>query len=961
MNRKLRTALALGSALSAIIASPQAMAAGTLDGSVVDATGTRALQAAQVTIIELGRTVSTARDGSFRFPEVPAGTYTLEVQYVGAPTETVTVTVPETGTVRETVALGSADDSILVVGQLANQASALSRKRAADTVSDVLTRDAIGQFPDQNVAESLRRLPGINVLNDQGEGRFVSVRGLDPQLNSTSLNGVRLPAPESDTRSVALDVISSDIIESITVKKSLTPDMDGDTIGGSVEIETTSAFDRKTDLFTARVEGSYNDYSNELTPKGSFDFATRITDSFGISGGLSYYNRKFETDNIEADGWDDVDGTPFAEEVEYRDYDVERDRLSATLGADFRVGDTTELFVKGVFSQFDDHEYRRRLSFDFGDSIDISATGNVVTYADTYDEEEDEGRVRVERDVKDRFERQRIWNVVFGGKTELDSGWFAEYSASYAKASEKEDGSVDPAQFRRDFENENVAIAIDYSDPRVPLFDVVGNGFTFRDASSYELNDIEYTVLSDAQDEEYAAQFDLGRDFYMGAGTFTVQAGFKGRWREKTYDKQVEFWENEDLTLADVLGTSTYRLTSIDPVPSYDGATDFFNANRDAFELNEIDSAFDSALEDYRADEDILAGYLLGQFETDRLSVIGGVRYENTSNKLYGNTATIYEEGAVLGADCGADAGAEADDDIICVAPVEYERDYDQWLPSLNAKYEITPGLLVRAAGYKSLMRPKLSSLAPRFEIEVNDENEIEGTFGNPNLRPYESWNLDASLEYYMSSNGALSAAVFWKDIKDYIVDVNIDESGVFNGIAFDEATIPINGRGAEVFGVELSASQALDFLPGILSGFLVQANYTYTDATGELPDGDFTDLDNVDSYREIMLPSSSKHTLNGVLGYEKGPVSLRLAGTYRDKYLDEAGGDAEEDRYVDDHFQMDFSARLRLNEGVQLYYEWVNINNAKYFAYNNYAGQRNLYQYEEYNWTMKFGARLNF
>ena len=218
---------------------------------------------------------------------MPAGTYTLEVQYVGAPTETVTVTVPETGTVRETVALGSADDSILVVGQLANQASALSRKRAADTVSDVLTRDAIGQFPDQNVAESLRRLPGINVLNDQGEGRFVSVRGLDPQLNSTSLNGVRLPAPESDTRSVALDVISSDIIESITVNKSLTPDMDGDTIGGSVEIETTSAFDRKTDLFTARVEGSYNDYSNELTPKGSFDFATRITDSFGISGGAS--------------------------------------------------------------------------------------------------------------------------------------------------------------------------------------------------------------------------------------------------------------------------------------------------------------------------------------------------------------------------------------------------------------------------------------------------------------------------------------------------------------------------------------------------------------------------------------------------------------------------------------------------------------------------------------------------
>jgi TonB-dependent receptor len=961
MNRKFRTALVIGSALSAIIASPQAFAAGTLDGSVVDATGTRALQAAQVTIVELGRTVSTERDGSFRFPEVPAGTYTLEVTYVGAPTETISVTVPETGTVRQTVALGSADSSILVVGQLANQASALSRKRAGDTVSDVLTRDAIGQFPDQNVAESLRRLPGINVLNDQGEGRFVSVRGLDPELNSTSLNGVRLPAPESDVRSVALDVISSDIIESITVKKSLTPDMDGDTIGGSVEIETTSAFDREKDLWSARLEGSYNDYANEVTPKGSLDFATRITDDFGISGGVSYYKRKFETDNIEADSWTDVDGTPYAEELEYRDYDVERERLSATLGADFRVGDTTELYVKGVFSQFDDQEYRRRLSFDFGDSIDAVANGNVVTAGDTYDEEEDEGRLRVERDVKDRFERQRIWNVVFGGKTELDSGWFAEYSASYAKATEREDGSIDPAQFRRDFEGENVAIAVDYSDPRVPLFDVVGNSFEFRDAASYELNEIEYTALSDAQDEEYALKFDFGRDFFMDAGTFTVQAGFKGRWREKTYDKNVEFWENDDMTLADVLGTSTYRLTSIDPVPSYHGSRDYFDANFDSFELNEIDTMFDSSVEDYRADEDILAGYLLGKFETDRLSVIGGVRYENTKNKLFGNTATIYEEGSTLGAECGFGDGVEADDDYVCVAPVEFSKSYDQWLPSLNAKYEVSPELLVRVAGYKSLMRPKLGSLAPRFEVEVNDENEIEGSFGNPDLDPYEAWNFDASLEYYMSSNGGLSAAVFYKDIKNYIVDVNIDEPGVFAGIAFDEATIPFNGPSAKVWGVELSASQALDFLPGFLSGFLVQANYTYTDATGEIADGDFTDLDNIDTYREIMLPSSSKHTVNGVLGYEKGPVSLRLAGTYRDKYLDEVGGDPEEDRYVDDHFQLDFSAKLRLNEGVQLYYEWVNINNAKYFAYNNYMGQKNLYQYEEYNWTMKFGARLNF
>ncbi|GGD73485.1 TonB-dependent receptor [Croceicoccus mobilis] len=954
-NRTFRRALALTTAITAISAAPQAMA-GTIDGSVVDATGTRALQAAEVTIIELGRTTHAARDGSFRFIDVPAGSYTLEVRYVGAATETMAVTVSATGSVTQQIALGASDSSILVIGQLANQASALSRKKAADVVSDVLTRDAIGQFPDQNVAESLRRLPGINVLNDQGEGRFVSVRGLDPELNSTSLNGVRLPAPESDVRSVALDVISSDIIESITVKKSLTPDMDGDTIGGSVEIETTSAFDRKKDLWSARIEGSYNDYANVVTPKMSFDFATKLSDDLGISGGVSYYKRKFETDNIEADDWVQEGGIPYATEVQYRDYDVERERISATLGLDFRASDTTELYVKGVFSQFDDQEYRRRLTFDLGDfeDGDVSYDGQTVTYSDADQE------WTAERDIKDRFERQRIWNVVAGGKTELDSGWFAEYSASYAKASEQENGSLDPTQFEQSFDNQNVGVAIDYSDPRVPLFSIVGDSYAFRDDTAYGLKDIEYVTGSDAQDEEYAATFDLGREFAMDASSLTLQAGFKGRWRDKTYDKSVEFYENDDMTLADVLGASTYRLISIDPVPSYDGATDYFRDNFDSFELQQADSQFDSAVEDYTASEDIMAGYLMGTFETGPLTAIGGVRYEHTKNRTTGNAAMLYEEGSTLGTDC-ANAGVVADDDLVCVGTYDFSRSYGHWLPSLNLKYELSPEMLVRLAGYRSIMRPKLSALAPRFEVEVNDEDEIEGTFGNPYLKPYESWNLDASVEYYMSSNGGISAGVFYKDIDNFIYEAEYNAEdgpyfGSYRGIDFDEAVIYENGLSASVFGVELSASQVLDFLPGLLSGFLVQANYTYTDATGDVAvDGSLAET------REISLPASSKHTVNGVLGYEKGPVSLRLAGTWRSKYLDEVNGEAAEDRWVDDHFQLDLSAKYRLTEAVQLYYEWVNINNAKYFAYNTMGGQRNLYQYEEYNWTMKFGARVKF
>lgn len=591
--------LLIGVAMAAA-AVPSAALAGDITGSVTDAGETIALRAAEVRIVELDRVTISERDGSFRFVDIPAGSYTLAVRYVGADTQQITIDVPANGTVIARVALAGlgGDNTILVIGQAANLSSSLSRKREADGVSDVLTRDAIGQFPDQNVAESLRRLPGVNILNDQGEGRFVSVRGLDPELVATSLNGVRLPSPEADVRSVALDVISSDIIESVEIKKSLTPDMDGDTIGASVEIETTSAFDRKKDLLSIKLEGSYNDYADKLSPKGSVDFAALLAPNFGVTGGLSYYKRTFETDNIEADDWFNAGDAIFPGELQYRDYDVERERISATLGFDFRVGDSTELYIKSVYSQFDDQEYRRRLTFDLGDFEDYGPTsisGSMFTFSDArIDDPEEPGedlrqRIGVERDIKDRFERQKIASISAGGESDWGD-WFADYSVSWSKASERENGSVDPAEFRQRFDDDGLVIAIDNSDPRVPLYSVVSAPGSFFDASEYELNDLEYTVLSDAKDEEWAAKLDIGRRIITDAGEWTVQFGAKGRWRDKSYNKEVAFYEADDFTLADALGEGqTYRLADISPVPGFTEATDYFRANFSDFSLVEAE------------------------------------------------------------------------------------------------------------------------------------------------------------------------------------------------------------------------------------------------------------------------------------------------------------------------------------------------------------------------------------
>jgi len=668
-----------------------------------------------------------------------------------------------------------------------------------------------------------------------------------------------------------------------------------------------------------------------------------LSDNFGVTGGLSYYKREFESDNIEADGWQQTGNLVYAEEVQYRDYDVERERISATLGFDARIGEHTELYLKGVYSEFNDQEFRRDVIFRLEDA-NVTGSGTTAVFDDAGTE------IEIRRRVKDRFESSQIRTVVFGGESRFGA-FKADYSVSWAKSGETKNGSLDPTRFDGNFEDSGLQIGFDYGNPRIPLYSVTGNRAGFIDPSNYELDSIEFTANSVGEDEEFAARFDLGYEIYADAGTLTIQGGVKSRWREKFFVGRFEFWENDALTLNDVLGAGqTYRLTDISPLPGFTEATRFFNANRNAFELNEIDTALASNVENFTVDEDIFASYLLGRWESSKLLVIGGLRYERTYNRLTGNVVQLIEEDGPL------PGGGIAAEDTVVVTPTQNERNYDHWLPSLNIRYAAQPNLILRAAAYRSLVRPNIGDLAPRIVIE-DDEAEA----GNPNLVPYEAWNFDATIEYYMSNNGALTAGLFYKEIDNFIFSQRITDPDPLLGIDITRLDTTLNGQTAEIFGIELGFSQQLDFLPGLLSGLLVQANYTFTDAKGLISDGNISGIGETPAFRAINLPSASRHTFNGVIGYEKGPVSLRLAGTYRDLYLDEVQGSAEEDRIVDSLFQLDFTARYKINKNVQMFFDWININDAEYFAFNQLAGRQNVLQFEKYNWTMKGGLRLTF
>lgn len=808
-------------------------------------------------------------------------------------------------------------EEITVLGQRSLLTNAIAAQRAADMVKSVITNDAIGNLPDQNVAEAVRRLAGVNVLNDQGEGRFISVRGLDPELNAASVNGVRLPSPEADSRAVALDVIPSELVESIEVIKSLTPEMDADTIGATIQINTIKATERE-DFIKANIAGSYNDLNEEISPELGVDFSHKISNKLGVAGGLKHSIRKTSTDNVEAEGWEETDsGDVYAAAVEYRDYDVERTRTGLSLSFDYNASDDTQLFLRTLYSKFDDEELRRRLVFEM-DKAPSATTATTATF-DSAD-----GEISVRRGIKDRFESQIIRTIEFGGESKIND-WLTDYSISFAHAQEHEYKTQDPTRFRRDFDEAgDLVVAFDYSNLAIPAFNAVSTNFDFNDPSIYVLNKME-EVDGKSEDTENAFQFNAAKNFLLGEGELEFKTGFKYRSKEKTFDVTLTVFEDyadDAYTLADVAGTQSYGLFDLGPLPDLGAVRNFNNTNRANFETVEEDFV-EGTLEAFTVEEDVLATYAQGRYEIDNTIITGGVRIEYTDNMMQGNLVDVDAETATA---------------------QTFENDYTNVLPSINIKHNATDEVVVRGAIYQSIVRPKMSKLAPKFEIN----EDFEAAFGNPDLKPYEATNFDASVEYYFAPSAVVQAGIFYKDIENFIVDrvFKADDApynGQFNGISFEEAEVPVNGESAEVFGIELAYNQGFD------NGLLVGFNYTYTDAEGDLGE------------RKIALPASSEATYNAMLGYEMGPISTRLTMSYRDEYLDEIGGDAQEDRHVKGHTQVDFTASYDINDDMSVYLKLVNITDEPYIAYQKGPQGDRLLQFEEYSFTAKVGLKARF
>ena len=929
---------ALACLILSLLAVPAAMA-DSVSGSVTDAANTISFQGAVVSIDGREGSATTDERGRFRLSNVPAGTHTLVISYVGTTSTRIEITVPPEGLDLGDVAIGEADltglvEEVIVYGQAAAFASALNQERAAINTKSVLDTDAMGQFPDQNVAEALRRISGVTVETDQGEGRYVVIRGMDPDLNSTSINGVRATAAEP-RRALQLDVIPSDVLDGIEVNKSLTPDMDGDAIGGSINVKTLSAFSRKGPYAKARVEQSHNEIRDAWSPKasiaGSNIFELEGGRRLGVAGAVSWHDRKLQADNAESDDWDVADdGNDFLEEFQPRLYKVERERIGAVLNFDLDVSDSTALHLYSLYSRFKDTELRNRTTFGL-DGLDESAlTPTQMSFSE----------VEIERDTKGRDMRGQVaenLSISFGSDTQLEN-WQIETNVGYSYARERTPDQVS-GTWVAEFASGDGAIpdgqpvlTIDRSDPKLL---VAESAFwsVLQDASLYELDELEHFNEKN-EDTQYSFRLDATRDMDFGI----VKFGAKARLREKKTNEEVGLWSGDDAWfLSDALlpdGGSAYGFpTPMDPVPDNRRERDIL-AGGTGIEFEDVDSRIDSNVADFTFDENVFAVYGMTRWDNGPLAVTAGLRVEWTRLDSKGSITELIEEGDTHN-------GAVLDDDTVFITPVNEKKSYTDFLPSINARYEFNEDLIGRASVHKSVVRPRVEDVAFRVAID-GDEAEL----GNPSLDPFRAWNADVSLSYYPTDLSVMSAGLFWKRIDDFIFIQTIDDYP-FAGRVFDEATIAQNGDQADGIGIELNYQQHFGFLGAPWDAFLVGVNYTHVDSSAKTIDG-----------RKIDLPKQSRNIAGFVLGYDKHGFDIRLAMKYRDRYIDSLEGEGE-DRYTHEHLQWDLTVKYSVTDSWLVYAEISNLGDRPEYYY---SGRRNrALQYDEFGTTAAIGVQYNF
>ena len=941
--------------------------AGDIKGTVSDKGSGDFLPGANVFLEGTNYGTSSDRAGNYTINGVPEGEYTLIVTYVGYSDYSNSVSVgPDALTHNAQISVSYiAMDAVNVRGLAQGQAKALSQQRSAGNIVNIVSSDMIERFPDQNVADAIQRLPAVALETDHGEGRYVQIRGAEAQLNTTTLNGIRIPSPEDTERTVSLDVIPSFLLGSIELVKALTPDMDGDAIGGSVNLITKNGFDYDGRTMNLKVAGGQRTMRGKNTTLAAFNYADQLMDNkLGLIISTSYENNDMHTDNIEME-WDDKyeyvteevddeedetyvveesDGTILTD-LQLRNYSLARERMGITGNLDYKLNENSKLYLRSMWNRYTDWEERDRLRYRFDKSVDEEEPGSGYDPADGLAV----SLARIERDLKSRTSISYINSYTLGGEHRFGN-IDVDYSYTISHAEELRTPSTNIT-----FEVKDVNWDYEYSDEHYPTMsnftDDDGGSFDPDDASNYELDEIEllgkYFPSAKnpdgnlATDDDQIMALNVSMDLSVGPLSGKVKAGVKMSSKEKVSDRtgnELWGWDgDDDIAMTDFTeeldgkdfldGNYTHTL-GID----VDKIHDHMKANIDNYEIFPVYE--DVFFETWNAKEDLTAFYGMADMRMGNINIIAGARMENTATEYTSWNGDIAEI---------EDAEGTYEESLALLEAVTKTADHSIALPMFHVKYGINDNMFARLAYTETMARPNYGSLVP-YVLAEDDEAEA----GNPDLVPAHSKNIDFMFEYYVGPLGIVSFGYFTKDIADYFY-VGVFENKEVQGKVYEEVKMPTNGEGATLSGWEINVQQQLSFLPGPLSGLGVYANYTST--TSEADYG---------SDREkTTLPGQAGNTGNFSLSYETKKLSARLSYALSDKYIVEVGGEPAEDVYYEPANRIDISLSYDPMANLTILADLMNVNNAPlgYFQ----GSESTPIQRELYGPSFRMGLQYDF
>lgn len=915
---------------------------GVLRGRIVDQSG-GAIGGASIHLT--GTTLGASSDarGNYVVSRIPAAAYVAVVRRTGFVPDSFTFTIRGTETVTHDLTLRPATQElervIISASPRLNETveQALSKQKSADNIVTVLSGDVIRALPNANAAEAAARIPGVSTERDEGEGKFVQIRGTEPRLSNVTVNGVHIPGTQSGSRVTKLDDVPTDILGAIEVTKTLTADQDADAIGGSVNLVTKVPEGAPRGYIA--LQAGQSTLESRGQSQGNAMWGGRFGEQrkLGVLLGGTWDHNSRGINDIEL-AWDVNDkNVPIPVEWDQRDYLYDRTRWGGNAALDYRFDDGSTMFLRGTLSKFKNFGvvYKYDIAAD-GDSAQASSGATGIGTGAT-----------MTRNTSNRVPREQLFSLNGGGKKMIggvDVNYMVNYAGTRSTSADGNSSAFTYAgpNYRYDGNNHNYPTYSYLSSADQVAANTPAN-YKFASAS---------IGGGKTRGDEVGGQLDALKRYMLGSDD--AQLKFGAKYRDETrananYNRS--FTAATPFPLTQVLGTFSdpkfyqdlAKGFEIGPQADHGALIRFEGANPGL--LKETTKPISDSLSNFNGGEKVASVYAMHTLDHGPFRLNLGLRAEHTAVSFSGNDASTPASAP------GKTTGPQT------VHRVTDTQDYTDLFPSAQIRYALDDNSNLRLAATRGIARANYSDLAPHVSGQICSTCALKFSnlsVGNPDLKPQHAWNLDLLGERYFGSSGVFSAGVFYKQVTDFIYKRQFIYHGPATEFDGYYATAPANGGDAHLIGGEFDFSRRLDFIPGLPAGLGFDVNWTQVFSRAGVSKDTATTAATLGSplVRYARLPRQSNSLGNFALTYDSRRVSARAAWQYQGESIDSYGDGSSTpsgDGWFLPHSQLDASMTVEVRDDVAIQLLGLNLNNAVFGFYNGnsqakFSAQREYY-----------------